>query len=105
MQSYPIDIHTHRLVPVPGESIVSCLPDAFFPQKGGWYSVGIHPWQLGRCGYRLPALSHCFTPFITYRAFRGRDITNGYDSVETHFKQRLSGRTNMILAFPFWSSR
>lgn len=47
MQSYPIDIHTHRLVPVPGESIVSCLPDAFFPQKGGWYSVGIHPWQLG----------------------------------------------------------
>lgn len=47
MQSYPIDIHTHQLVPVPGESIVSCLPDAFFPQKGGWYSVGIHPWQLG----------------------------------------------------------
>lgn len=47
MQSYPIDIHTHRLVPVPGESIVSCLPDAFFPQEGGWYSVGIHPWQLG----------------------------------------------------------
>ena len=56
----------------------------------------IHPWQLGRCGYRLPALSHCFTPFITYRAFRGRDITNGYDSVETHFKQRPSGRTYMV---------
>lgn len=46
MQSYPIDIHTHRLVPVPGESIVSCLPDAFFPQEDGWYSVGIHPWNL-----------------------------------------------------------
>ena len=60
----------------------------------------IHPWQLGRCGYRLPALSHCFTPFITYRAFRGRDITNGYDSVKTHFKQRPSGRTDMVLAFP-----
>ena len=60
----------------------------------------IHPWQLGGCGYRLSALSHCFTPFITYRAFRGRDITNGYDSVEAHFKQRPSGRTNMILTFP-----
>ncbi len=47
MQSYPIDIHTHQLVHVPGEAIVSCLPDAFFPQEGGWYSVGIHPWQLG----------------------------------------------------------
>ena len=65
----------------------------------------IHPWQLGGCGYRLPALSHCFTPFITYRAFRGRDITNGYDSVKTQFKQRPSGRTNMILAFPFCMSQ
>ena len=46
----------------------------------------IHPWQLGGCGYRLPALSHCFTPFITYRAFRGRDITNGYDSVKNAFQ-------------------
>lgn len=32
-----------------------------------------YPWQLGGCGYRLPALSHCFSPFITYRAFRGRE--------------------------------
>lgn len=47
MQSYPIDIHTHRLVSVPGKVIVSCLPDTFCPQEGGWYSVGIHPWQLG----------------------------------------------------------
>ena len=61
----------------------------------------IHPWQLGGCGYHLSALSHCFTPFITYRAFRGRDITNGYDSVETHFKQRPSGRTDMIFTHPF----
>lgn len=60
----------------------------------------IHPWQLGGCGYRLPALSHCFTPFITYRAFRGRDITNGYDSVETHFKQRPSGRTRYDTCIP-----
>ena len=40
----------------------------------------ICPWRLGGCGYRLPSLSHCFTPFIAYWAFRGRDITNGYDS-------------------------
>ena len=45
MQSYPIDIHTHQLS-VPGKVIVSCLPDTFCPQEGGWYSVGIHPWQL-----------------------------------------------------------
>ena len=32
----------------------------------------INPWQLGGCGYRLLALAHCFTPLITYRAFRGR---------------------------------
>ena len=63
-------------------------------------TVYICPWQLGGCGYRLPALSHCFTPFITYRAFRGRDITNGYDSVETHFKQRPSGRTDVIFTHP-----
>lgn len=47
MRSYPIDIHTHQLVHVLGEAIVSSLPDAFFPQEGSWYSVGIHPWQLG----------------------------------------------------------
>lgn len=45
MQSYPIDIHTHQLS-VPGKVIVSCLPDAFFPQEDSWYSVGIHPWNL-----------------------------------------------------------
>ena len=60
----------------------------------------IHPWQFGGCGYRLPALSHCFTPFITYRAFRGRDIMNGYDSALAHFKQRLSGRTRYDTCIP-----
>lgn len=46
MLPYPTDIHTHRLPPVPGKAIVCCLPDAFRPQEGGWYSVGIHPWRL-----------------------------------------------------------
>ena len=59
-------------------------------------TVYICPWQLGGCGYRLPALSHCFTPFITYRAFRGRDITNGYDSV----KKRISN--NDFQVAPIW---
>lgn len=66
MQSYPIDIHTHRLVPVPGESIVSCLPDAFFPQKGGWYSVGIHPWQLGSYAWTDTAFRAHFESLVRH---------------------------------------
>lgn len=31
---------------MPGEAIVNCSPEAFFPQEGGWYSVGIHPWTV-----------------------------------------------------------
>lgn len=46
MPFYPIDIHTHRLPSVPGEAIVCCQPDAFCPQEGDWYAVGIHPWRL-----------------------------------------------------------
>lgn len=41
----PIDIHTHRTPSRPGEAIVSTTPDAFSPQPGGYYSVGIHPWH------------------------------------------------------------
>ena len=44
--SIPLDIHTHRLPQMPGEAIVNCSPEAFFPQEGGWYSVGIHPWTV-----------------------------------------------------------
>lgn len=43
---YPADIHTHRLPQLPGEAIVSCYPERFAPQEGGWYSVGIHPWHI-----------------------------------------------------------
>lgn len=42
----PLDIHTHRLPQVPGEAIVNCSNETFFPQEGGWYSVGIHPWTI-----------------------------------------------------------
>ena len=35
--------------------------------------------------------------FYKYLANRDRDITNRYDSVKMHFKQRLSGRTDIVL--------
>ena len=46
----PVDIHTHRLPQVPGTAIANCYPETFSPQSGGWYSVGIHPWRIGRSG-------------------------------------------------------
>lgn len=46
----PVDIHTHRLPQVPGTAIVNGYPETFSPQSGGWYSVGIHPWHIGRSG-------------------------------------------------------
>lgn len=46
----PVDIHTHRLPQMPGAAIVNCYPETFFPQGGGWYSVGVHPWHIGRSG-------------------------------------------------------
>lgn len=46
----PADIHTHRLPQVPGAAIVNCYPETFSPQSGGWYSIGIHPWHIGRSG-------------------------------------------------------
>ena len=42
----PVDIHTHHLTSVPGKAIENCYPEAFAPQEGCWYSVGIHPWHL-----------------------------------------------------------
>lgn len=44
----PVDIHTHRLPEIPGEAIVNCYPETYVPQDGGWYSVGVHPWQVQR---------------------------------------------------------
>ena len=42
----PADIHTHCQPEVPGEAIVNCFPETFVPQLEGWYSVGIHPWDI-----------------------------------------------------------
>lgn len=41
----PIDIHTHLHPSKPGEAIENCSPESFAPSAGGWYSVGIHPWN------------------------------------------------------------
>ena len=43
---FPVDIHTHRLPPVPGTAIANRYPDTFVPEEGAWYSVGIHPWHI-----------------------------------------------------------
>ena len=32
---FPVDIHTHRLPPVPGMAIANRYPDTFAPEEGG----------------------------------------------------------------------
>lgn len=48
-----LDIHTHCLSTVPGESILNVEP-AFFDDAewmdGRYYSVGIHPWKVSAAG-------------------------------------------------------
>ena len=41
-----LDIHTHHVSPVAGESIRNVGVSAFSPAKGYFYSVGIHPWTI-----------------------------------------------------------
>lgn len=41
-----LDIHTHRLKEDHSQCIYSCMPTDFSPQAGGYYSVGIHPWNI-----------------------------------------------------------
>ena len=40
------DIHTHCSPDKFGEAIVQLTPDAFHPQDGQFYSVGLHPWDV-----------------------------------------------------------
>ena len=39
------DIHTHHPSKL-GEAIVQLVPEDFRPQKGHFYSVGLHPWHI-----------------------------------------------------------
>lgn len=41
------DLHTHHHPILPGEAVVQLSPDAFVPQPGHLYSVGLHPWDVG----------------------------------------------------------
>ena len=41
-----LDIHTHHLKENVSQYIYSCMPSAFSPREGGYYSVGIHPWNI-----------------------------------------------------------
>lgn len=51
-----VDIHAHRLPQMPGTAIVNRYPDAFAPEVGEWYSVGIHPWHIPETV--TPAIRH-----------------------------------------------
>lgn len=42
----PINIHTHLELQQPGEAIVNCFLQQYCPKRRGWYSVGIHPWDV-----------------------------------------------------------
>lgn len=42
----PINIHTHLELQQPGEAIVNCFLQQYYPKRRGWYSVGIHPWDV-----------------------------------------------------------
>ncbi len=65
----PLDIHTHRLPLQAGSAVVNCNPNTFVPGSEGYFSVGIHPWQLDsspelavQCeekGFQFPDLIVC----------------------------------------------
>lgn len=42
------DVHTHQQPELPGTAIVSVRPASFAPSEDTWYSVGLHPWYLGK---------------------------------------------------------
>ena len=42
------DIHTHKIPRMADRAILNVSPSEFAPQEGGLYSVGIHPWQVGK---------------------------------------------------------
>lgn len=52
---FPIDIHTHRSDKpergVTGGAIINTSPNAFIPQTGCWYSIGVHPWDIPNSGH------------------------------------------------------
>ena len=41
------DIHTHHHPDIPGTAIVQLVPDAFVLLPKHYYSIGLHPWDIG----------------------------------------------------------
>lgn len=41
------DIHSHHHPAEVGSAIVQLTPDEFSPSPGQFYSIGLHPWQIG----------------------------------------------------------
>ena len=41
-----LDIHTHHIDSIPGQAIISQMPQDFAPTSGCWYAIGVHPWKL-----------------------------------------------------------
>lgn len=75
----PVDIHTHRLPQVPGTAIANCYPETFSPQSGGWYSVGIHPWHIGRSGGEHSGVEGTYTLAVSAWISLVRFIFEIYD--------------------------
>ena len=78
------DIHTHSHPVSPGEAIVQLAPDAFFPQPGHFYAVGLHPWAIAPdwCNRMAQLLVMALHPQVAMIGEAGIDKKNGVASVE-----------------------
>ncbi len=77
------DIHTHRHPTMPGEAIVQLSPDAFYPQTGQFYSVGVHPWDI-RDDWRVQMgklLVMSLHPQVVMIGETGMDKKKGYSPI------------------------
>ena len=78
------DIHTHHHPATPGEAIVQLTPDGFYPQRGHFYSVGLHPWNIGD-DWRMQAgklLLMALHPQVVMIGETGIDKKNGAATIE-----------------------
>ena len=82
------DIHTHHHPSTPGEAIVQLMSDAFYPQQGHFYSVGLHPWEIKddwrtqMAGLLVKALH----PQVAMIGEAGIDKRNGSASLEVQLE-------------------
>lgn len=82
------DIHTHHHPATPGTAIVQLTPDAFLPQPGHFYSVGLHPWSI-RDDWRTQMAKILVMALHTHVLMIGEaglDKKNGSTSMETQME-------------------